>query len=120
MHKLWEDHITNKRNVIISALAGLPDQQAVTERLRNQDDIGNAVKPFFGDAGGAQLTQLLRTHIALAAEIITLRRRATRPNLPKSSRLGAPTAVRSQAFWPAPMPIGTAPNWRPRYSSTSI
>jgi hypothetical protein len=72
MHKLWEDHITNKRNVIISALAGLPDQQAVTERLlRNQDDIGNAVKPFCGDAGGAQLTQLLRTHIARAAEIIT-------------------------------------------------
>jgi hypothetical protein len=45
MRKLWEDHITYTRNVIISALAGLPDQQAVTERLlRNQDDIGNVFR----------------------------------------------------------------------------
>lgn len=71
MRKLWEDHITYTRNVIISAIAGLPDQQAVTQRLlRNQDDIGNAVKPYFGEAAGGQLSQLLRTHITQAAEVI--------------------------------------------------
>jgi hypothetical protein len=72
LRKLWEDHIQYTRNFIISAAAGSPDQQAVTERLlRNQTDIGNAIKPIYGDAAGTQLTTLLRTHITTAAELVT-------------------------------------------------
>jgi hypothetical protein len=72
MRKLWEDHITYTRNFIISALAGLPDQPAVTQRLLgNQDDIGNAVKPYYGDAAGTQLSRLLRDHILIAADVVT-------------------------------------------------
>ena len=71
MRKLWEDHIQLTRVFIISAAAGLPDQPAATERLlRNQDDIGNAIKPFYGDAAGTQLTALLRGHITTAAELV--------------------------------------------------
>jgi hypothetical protein len=82
MRKLWEDHIAYTRNVIISMLAGLPDQQAVTERLlRNQDDIGNAVKPYFGDTPGGQLSQLLRTHITQAAEVVTAAKAGNRAQL---------------------------------------
>ena len=33
MRKLWEDHIMYTRNYIISALAGLPDTDAVAKRL---------------------------------------------------------------------------------------
>src|SRR5947209_19818894 len=59
MRKLWEDHVTYTRNFIISALAGLEDTPKVTERLlRNQDDIGNAVKPIYGDDAGKKLTAL--------------------------------------------------------------
>ncbi len=72
MRKLWEEHIVYTRNFIISALAGLPDQPAITQRLlRNQDDIGNAIKPYYGEAAGAQLTQLLRDHILIAADVVT-------------------------------------------------
>jgi hypothetical protein len=39
--------------------------------LRNQDDIGNAIKPYYGEAAGAQLSQLLREHILIAADIVT-------------------------------------------------
>src|SRR5687767_12358232 len=47
VRKLWEDHITWTRLYIVSAAAGLPDTTAAAERLlRNQDDIGDAVKPF--------------------------------------------------------------------------
>jgi hypothetical protein len=71
MRKLWEDHVTWTRLVIVSTIAGLPDQAPTTERLlRNQADIGNAIKPFYGDAAGEQLTALLRVHILGAAEIL--------------------------------------------------
>ncbi len=56
---------------IVSASADLPDLQATTDRLlRNQTDIGDAIKPFYGDAAGNQLTALLRTHILTAADIV--------------------------------------------------
>jgi hypothetical protein len=71
MRKLWEDHITWTRNVIISFEAGLPDLNAALARLlQNQADIGNAIKPFYGDAAGDQLTALLREHILGAAKVL--------------------------------------------------
>jgi hypothetical protein len=71
MRKLWEDHVEYTRNYIISGLAGLDDAQKCAERLlRNQDDIGNAIKPFYGDQAGSKLTALLRDHILIAAEIV--------------------------------------------------
>ncbi|MGH9175636.1 MAG: hypothetical protein ACRD1H_14820, partial [Vicinamibacterales bacterium] len=39
--------------------------------LSNQDDIGNAIVPFFGADAGASLTALLREHILIAAAILT-------------------------------------------------
>jgi hypothetical protein len=43
----------------------------VTERLlRNQDDIGNAIKPIYGDDAGKKLAALLRDHILIAADIV--------------------------------------------------
>ncbi len=71
MRKLWEDHITWTRVFIISAAADLPDKSAATERLlQNQADIGNAIKPYYGDAAGDKLTTLLREHITTAAEVV--------------------------------------------------
>ena len=72
MRKLWEDHIIWTRLFIISAAADLPDKAAATDRLlQNQADIGNAIKPYYGDAAGSQLTGLLKEHITTAAEIVT-------------------------------------------------
>jgi len=71
MRKLWEDHITYTRNYIISALATLPDADAVAQRLlKNQEDIGNAIKPYYGDAAGQKLTALLKDHITVATEVV--------------------------------------------------
>jgi hypothetical protein len=72
MRKLWEDHITWTRVFIISAAADLPDKPAATERLlQNQVDIGNAIKPYYGDEAGNKLTSLLKEHITIAAEVVT-------------------------------------------------
>ena len=70
MRKLWLDHTTFTRSFIISAVAGLPDLPTITQRLlRNQDDIGNAIKPIYGDEAGKKLAALLRDHILIAADI---------------------------------------------------
>jgi hypothetical protein len=71
MRKLWEDHITWTRLFIVDAVAGLPEKEATTNRLlQNQLDIGNAIKPYYGDAAGDQLTTLLKEHITTAAEVV--------------------------------------------------
>lgn len=71
MRKLWEDHITYTRNAIISILADLKDQEAVVKRLmKNQEEIGNAIKPYYGEEAGNKLTTLLKEHISEAADVV--------------------------------------------------
>ncbi len=71
VRKLWEDHITWTRVYIIAALAGLPEADAAAQRLlQNQADIGNAIKPFYGDQAGEQLTSLLKDHILTAVDLL--------------------------------------------------
>lgn len=71
MRQLWEDHISWTRLYIVSAAAGLPDTDANAQRLlQNQTDLGNAIKPYYGEQVGNQLTALLKDHILGAAELI--------------------------------------------------
>jgi hypothetical protein len=71
MRQLWEQHVTWTRLFIVSFAADLPDLQATTDRLlQNQVDIGDAVKPFYGEAAGNQLTALLKEHILTAADVL--------------------------------------------------
>jgi hypothetical protein len=72
IRKLWEDHVTWTRNYIVSALAGLADAEAVAQRLlKNQDDIGAAIMPYYGEPAGRKLASLLRDHILVAAEVVS-------------------------------------------------
>ena len=71
MDKLWEDHIVWTRMVIVDFAANLPDLKVAEARLlRNQADIGNAIKPCYGDVAGDRLTVLLREHITTAVDIL--------------------------------------------------
>jgi hypothetical protein len=75
MRKLWEDHITWTRLTIISLTTDSPDTEATVGRLlRNQDDLGDAIKPFYGDAAGEELSRLLSEHILIAADLIAAAR----------------------------------------------
>jgi hypothetical protein len=75
MRTLWAgDHIVWTRCFIVSA-ATLPDNlpdtdETATRLLANQTAIGNAFKPFYGEAAGEDLTALLRVHILTAADLI--------------------------------------------------
>ncbi len=71
MRKLWEDHVTWTRNVILCLVDELPGtDQAIKRLLQNQVDIGNAIKPFYGEAAGNKLTKLLKEHIVIAADVV--------------------------------------------------
>src|SRR5574342_453487 len=71
VRKLWEDHITWTRVFIMADLADLPETSTAAQRLlQNQVDIGNAIRPFYGDAAGDQLTSLLKDHILVAADLL--------------------------------------------------
>ncbi len=69
--KLWEDHVTWTRMYIISAAGNGKDIGPTTARLlKNQEDLGDAIKPFYGDAAGSNLTALLKQHILGAAALV--------------------------------------------------
>lgn len=71
MRDLWSDHVVYTRNFIVSATAGSPDTTEVLQRLlRNQDELGEAIKPYYGDVAGTQLASLLRNHIQLAGKAL--------------------------------------------------
>ncbi|HET7168485.1 MAG TPA: hypothetical protein VFI69_04725 [Candidatus Limnocylindrales bacterium] len=74
MRALWEDHIVWTRQYIVSAATlstDLPDIGPTTDRLlANQTDLGDAFRPFYGDAVGDAVTGLLRDHILTAARLI--------------------------------------------------
>lgn len=57
---LLTDHVGWRRSVIVSALAGLADEDAARKRvLANTAEIGAALKPYYGDAAGKRLAVLL-------------------------------------------------------------
>jgi len=108
MRRLWEDHVAYTRNYLISATGNLPDKQAVADRLlRNQDDIGNAIQPYYGDAAAKKLAGLLRDHIMIATEVV------------KAAQAGDKTALATQQQkWTAngksiaAFLAGANPNWK--------
>ena len=71
MRKLWADHVVWTRLYIISAVNGGGDtQQTASRLLKNQEDIGAAIAPYYGVAAGQKLTDLLKQHILIAVDLV--------------------------------------------------
>jgi hypothetical protein len=71
MRALWQSHGTWTERAIVDFVGGLPDTQfAIKRLLRNQTEIGNAVKPFYGRHAGNRLTALLKGHINAAVVVL--------------------------------------------------
>ena len=109
MRKLWTDHVIYTREYIISSLAGLPNAGATAERLlRNQDDIGNAIKPYYGEAAGKKLTELLKSHIMIATEVVAAAKANDKEALAKAQGKWAANSDEIAVFL-----AGANPNWPP-------
>jgi len=115
MRKLWEDHIIYTRNYIISALADLEDVGKIAERLlKNQDDLGNAIKPYYGDEAGNKLSALLRDHIVIATEVVKAAKMGNNEELTKNQKKWYGNADDIAVFL-----SGANPNW-PKQALTDM
>jgi hypothetical protein len=71
MRKLWSDHVVWTRQYIVDAAAGSASADATSKRLlKNQEDIGKAIVPYYGAAAGTKLTGLLKQHILIAVDLV--------------------------------------------------
>jgi len=71
LRKLWSDHVIWTRDYVIAAVAGSPDAESAAGRLlKNQEDIGAAIVPYYGQGAGDKLAELLKQHILIAVDLI--------------------------------------------------
>jgi hypothetical protein len=71
LHNLWVEHVVRTRQYIVAAAGDHPDASFAAERLmKNQEDIGNAIKQFYGEEAGNQLTSQLKDHILIAVDLL--------------------------------------------------
>ncbi len=71
MRMLWEQHGAWTRMAISSIVFGSPDEEFVINRLlQNPADFANTLKFFYGDKTALKFSDLLRSHLVIAAQIV--------------------------------------------------
>src|SRR5919197_437893 len=107
MHRLWTDHAVWTRDYIVAALAEAPDAQAAAARLlRNQEDIGNAIVPLYGEEAGKGLTDLLRQHILIAVDLVDAAMKGDKKRFDREDKRWDDNAEEIAEFL-----AGANPNW---------
>ncbi len=71
MHKLWADHMQWTFATVDAYFNNPGGLQAQLNRLlKNQEDIGASIVPYYGQAAGDQLTTFLKGHINGAVPVL--------------------------------------------------
>lgn len=72
MRTLWEQHVFWTRLTIASLVFSLPDSDdsdaVVTRLLRNSVDMGNLLKPYYGNQAAERYDHLIHEHLVIEAE----------------------------------------------------
>lgn len=85
--KLWIEHVYWTRDYIKSDLSVLRDRDDVLRRLiKNQEDIGNSIKPYYSEALGNKLQELLKKHVEIDLKVINAYRIGDKDGLDKVSK----------------------------------
>lgn len=71
MRVLWEQHVFWTRLTIVSLVFSLPDSDTVIARLlHNAVDMGNLLKPYYGEQAAEKYAHLIKEHLVIAADLI--------------------------------------------------
>jgi hypothetical protein len=62
--------VASTAQATLGAVPASDADAAASRLLKNQDDIGNAIVPYYGRDAGQQLTDLLKQHIMIAVELV--------------------------------------------------
>ncbi len=107
LRRLWTDHVVWTRAYVVAAVADAPDASTAAERLlKNQEDIGAAVVPFYGPDAGEALTGLLKQHIMIAVELIAAAKAGNTSRFEEQDALWTKNAEEI-----AELLSGANPNW---------
>ncbi|MDF2947943.1 MAG: glycosyltransferase [Bacillales bacterium] len=69
--KVWIEHALWTRNYLYSSILELENKEPTLARLlENQEDIGEVIKPYYGEAASKRLTELLKEHIVVGGKVI--------------------------------------------------
>jgi len=99
MRSLWEQHVAWTRMTIISIASDAPDQGVVTRRLlRNATDMGDAIRPFYGQAAATEFARLMREHLVLAAQLVEAAKAGDNRAVARTERLWFRNADEIAAF----------------------
>jgi hypothetical protein len=107
LRRLWADHVIWTREYVVAAIADAPDAGTVAGRLlKNQEDIGNAVVPFYGEEAGRRLTELLKEHVMIAVDLIAAAKSGEQAKFEKADAAWDRNAANIASFL-----AGANPNW---------
>lgn len=107
LRRLWTDHVVWTRSYVVAAVADSPDTNTAAGRLlKNQEDIGAAVVPFYGKEAGAALTDLLKQHIMIAVDLIAAAKAGDTSRFEEQDALWTKNAEQI-----AELLSGANPNW---------
>jgi hypothetical protein len=107
LRRLWTDHVVWTRGYVVAAVAAAADAPVAAERLlKNQEDIGAAVVPFYGREAGDALTNLLKEHIMIAVELIAAAKAGDTSRFQEQDALWTKNAEQI-----AELLSGANPNW---------
>lgn len=110
---LWEQHVAWTRMTIISAAFSLPDLTQTSARLlRNAQDMGNALMPYYGTTAAAGFASLIRQHLLIAMDLVSAAKKGDTASAATAEKAWYANADDIAAFLAGANPYWSRKGWQ--------